>query len=293
MKKTPIVIISCFLIPFLFSFAPVREKPIKIALTKASPNYIEWISKGDTSIIVVDLNNLNPAEAIQKLHDCSGLVLTGGGDIDPSLYKSEEDKGNCKDIDPNRDILEKAMIDQALSLKMPVLGICRGEQMLNVVLGGSLITDIPTYLKLKSQEKNPGPVDLTGAETAVMPDLGSIKKDTADVTHQCEDYQHCFHTVRLEPSSLLRSIIGLDTGSVTTNHHQAVQRIGNGLKKNAQSPDGIIEGIEWKDGKGRSFMIGVQWHPERMDTSNAFSGRLLQRFVAEARKYDVSMKNVK
>ena len=149
MKKIPFVILFCFLIPFLLSFTPIREKPIKIALTKASPNYIDWISKGDTSIIVVDLNNLNPAEAIQKLHDCSGLVLTGGGDIDPSMYKYEGNKENCKDIDLNRDMLEKALIDEALLLKMPVLGICRGEQMLNVVLGGSLITDIPSYHEIE------------------------------------------------------------------------------------------------------------------------------------------------
>jgi putative glutamine amidotransferase len=264
MKKPPYGIFFCFLIPFLFSFTPVKENPIKVALTKASPNYINWIKKGDSSIIMVDLNNLKPMEAIQKLHDCAGLVLTGGGDIDPSLYQNADNEKECKDIDRNRDILEKAMIDEALILKIPILGICRGEQMLNVFSGGSLITDIPSYMKLKNQ-----------------------------VIHQCEDYLHCYHTVRLDSKSLLRSIIGFDTGFVTSNHHQAIQRLGNGLKKNAESPDGIIEGIEWNDAKGKSFMVGVQWHPERMDISNAFSGKLLQGFLAEAQKYASKMKNVK
>jgi putative glutamine amidotransferase len=84
---------------------------------------------------------------------------------------------------------------------------------------------------------------------------------------------------------LLKSILGSDTGFVTSNHHQAILRLGKGLKINAQSPDGIIEGIEWKNSQGKSFMLGVQWHPERMDPSNAFSGKLLQRFLAEARIY--------
>jgi putative glutamine amidotransferase len=93
--------------------------------------------------------------------------------------------------------------------------------------------------------------------------------------------------------SLLRSIIGFDTGFVTTNHHQAIQTLGNGLKKNAQSADSIIEGIEWNDAREKSFMVGVQWHPERMDTSNAFSGKLLHRFLAEVKKYAATLQKVK
>ncbi|MGA2822870.1 MAG: gamma-glutamyl-gamma-aminobutyrate hydrolase family protein [Bacteroidales bacterium] len=290
MKKIPYGILVCFLIPFLFSFTPDKEKPFKVALTKASPNYINWITKGDSSIMIVDLNDLKPAEAIQKLHDCAALVLTGGGDIDPSLYKNAGNTEDCKDIDVNRDKLEKAMIDEALTLKMPILGICRGEQMLNVALGGSLITDIPSFKKLKKNLKN---ARNTVLEQPIAVDLINGKKEPAVVIHQCDDYLHCYHTVRLESTSLLRRIIGFDTGFVTTNHHQAILTLGNGLRKNAQSADSIIEGIEWNEPKGKSFMIGVQWHPERMDTSNAFSGKLLQRFLAEAKKYVSKLQNMK
>ena len=294
MRKDPTVILVCFLIPFLFSFTPDKEKPLKIALTKASPNYINWIIKGDSSIIVVDLNNLKPAEAIHKLHDCAALVLTGGGDIDPSLYKHSGNKEDFKDIDVNRDKLEKAMIGEALMLNMPILGICRGEQMLNVVLGGTLITDIPSFKKLKSHEKNSLPKGgSTGLDQAVVADLGIGKKEPTEVIHQCDDYLHCYHAVRLESTSMLRSIIGSDTGFVTTNHHQAILTLGDGLKENAQSADSITEGIEWKDTRGKSFMLGVQWHPERMDASNAFSGKLLQRFLAEAKKYASTLQKVK
>jgi putative glutamine amidotransferase len=264
MKKLLYGILFCLLIPFLFSFIPVKEKPMKIALTKASPNYINWITKGDTSVIVIDLNNLKPEEAIQELQNCSGLVLTGGGDIDPALYHYPDNEKVCKDVDLDRDILEKAVIGEALTLKMPILGICRGEQMLNVFTGGSLITDIPSFMKMKDE-----------------------------VNHQCDDYLHCYHAVRLDPGSLLRNIIGFDTGFVTSNHHQAIERLGNGLNINAHSPDNIIEGIEWKEPRGKSFMVGVQWHPERMDTSNAFSGKLLQRFIAESQKFSSQIKNGK
>ena len=292
MKKNPSGILVCFLIFFLFSFTPDKDKPFKVALTKASPNYINWIIKGDSSIKIVDLNNLKQAEAIQKLHECDALVLTGGGDIDPSLYKNEDINKVCRDIDQNRDKLERAMINEALTLKMPILGICRGEQMLNVVLGGTLIPDIPSYIKSKSQINNlsPGRVN-TGMETAIA--LQPDKMNESAVVHQCDDYINCYHKVRLDPASFLHSIIGSDTGSVTSNHHQAVLTLGEGLKKNAQSADSIIEGIEWKDTIEKSFMVGVQWHPERMDLSNPFSGKLLQKFLTEAKKYALKPQDVK
>jgi putative glutamine amidotransferase len=130
----------------------------------------------------------------------------------------------------------------------------------------------------------------TGVEQLVIPDDGAGKKN---VIHQCDDYMHCYHSIRLDPSSALRSIIGYDTGFVTTNHHQAIYKLAKGLRMNACSADSIIEGIEWEKAPGNSFMIGVQWHPERMDTSNAFSGKLLKQFLAEARKYGTVVNKVK
>jgi putative glutamine amidotransferase len=286
MKKAVYGVILCFMIPFLFGFSPAGDKPLKVALSKASPNYINWIGKGDSSIVVIDLSAMKPDEALLAMQDCAGLILTGGGDIDPSLYQDAGNREMCTDIDPKRDMLEKAVTGKAMVMKMPILGICRGEQMLNVLAGGTLITDIPRYKKTKEKEKN-GSIDgtSTGMVAAVTADFTPGKRDTSDVIHQCDDYLHCSHTVWLESSSLLRSITGTDTGFVTTNHHQAVDVIGKGLKKNAVAGDGIVEGVEWKDPSGKSFLLGVQWHPERMDVSNAFSGKLLQRFVAEVKRY--------
>jgi putative glutamine amidotransferase len=292
MRKIYYRLLIVFLLPFLFCFNQISGQPVIVALTKSSPNYINWINHGDSSVILINLENLKLPEAVQKLHECAGLVLTGGGDIDPSLYKNEDKNNLCQDIDQNRDKLEKAMIIEALAMKMPILGICRGEQMLNVVLGGTLITDIPAYIKSKSQANTLSPKGVnTGMETAValQPDM---MNETA-VVHRCDDYTNCYHKVRLDPASFLRSIIGSDTGSVTSNHHQAVLTLGEGLRKNAQAPDSIIEAIEWKDTSGKSFMVGVQWHPERMDMSNPFSGRLLQKFLTEAKKYASKLQNVK
>jgi putative glutamine amidotransferase len=261
-----------FLLPFLVSFTPLQGQSIIVALSKASPNYIHWL-KVDSTVTVIDLSNLTPAEAASRLHSCSALLLTGGGDINPALYKDADNGKVCQDIDQARDQLEEALIKEALALKMPVLGICRGEQILNVVTGGSLITDIPSFLKSKNEDIK------SGSGVPAKPWKEVV------VVHQSDDYLHCYHTVSLASNSLLKSILGSDTGFVTSNHHQAILRLGKGLKINAQSPDGIIEGIEWKNSQGKSFMLGVQWHPERMDPSNAFSGKLLQRFLAEARIY--------
>jgi putative glutamine amidotransferase len=292
MKKIHYRFLIVFFLPFLFCVDQISGQPVIVALTKSSPNYINWINHGDSSIILINLENLKLAEAVQKLHECAGLVLTGGGDIDPSLYNKEDNNQVCQDIDRNRDRLEKTMINEALAMKMPILGICRGEQMLNVVLGGTLITDIPTYLKSKSQVTTLSPKGVnTGMETAVafQPD----KMNESEVIHRSDNYINCYHKVRLAPGSFLLSIIGSDTGTVTSNHHQAVLTLGAGLRINAQAPDSIIEGIEWKNAAERSFMIGVQWHPERMDLSNPFSGKLLQKFLAEAKKFALTIQNEK
>ena len=296
MKNKSLAFIFIFILTILFGFSPATEKPLKIALSKASPNYIKWI-KADSTIIVVDLNNLEPADAVRKLEGCDALVLTGGGDIDPSFYRNEDQMKSCTDVDPKRDKLELALINKALLLKMPVLGICRGEQILNVALKGTLIPDIPAYKRLKlfpvpSGDQITVQKALTSAVAPVqLPD--DNHKSDADVVHQCDDYLHCFHPVSLDPKSLLCNITGTDTGTVTTNHHQAILKLGEGLKMDAMSPDSIIEGIEWIDAKEKSFLIGVQWHPERMDISNSLSGKLLLRFIAEAKKYDAKLQNVK
>jgi len=117
----------------------------------------------------------------------------------------------------------------------------RGHQILNVFLGGNLIIDIPK-------------------------DFDTLIK------HQCDDYMHCFHRVVVKKNTLLSKMCHCDSSSVTTNHHQAVEQLSPLLVSNANTGDNLIEGIEWRHPEGKSFLLGVQWHPERMDKINPLSG---------------------
>jgi putative glutamine amidotransferase len=236
-----------------------KREPVKIAVTKASANYINWLKKGDSTLVIVNMYPLDPDSALRELDRCSGLLVTGGEDVQPEYYGKESEKHLCTETDPRRDTLEMALIRKALDKKIRVLGICRGEQIINVTLGGSLIVDIPShFLRLPR---------------------------IYHVVHQCEDYLKCFHPVNIFPNTLLRSVTGCDKGIVTTNHHQAVDQLAPGLVLNARSEDGLTEGIEWESPEGKSFMLGVQWHPERMDTSNCLSGKLLEEFISRSQIY--------
>ncbi|MEI7980259.1 MAG: gamma-glutamyl-gamma-aminobutyrate hydrolase family protein, partial [Bacteroidota bacterium] len=132
--------------------------------------------------------------------------------------------------------------------------ICRGHQILNVYLGGTLIIDIPSDI--------PSPI-----------------------MHQCDDYLHCVHPVILQPGSMLASLTQCDSAFVTTNHHQAVEKLSPLLTANALSKDRTIEGFEWKRPWNKSFLLGVQWHPERMEKNNPLSGTIADEFIKQAKKF--------
>jgi putative glutamine amidotransferase len=252
------------LIPAMVAGLPAcRERTtraMRIGLTKSTPNYENWLKKGDSTLIPVNLYPLGKDSALTVLRQCDGLLITGGEDVDPSLYGMAADTSRCGEIDRYRDTLEMALILEALALKIPILGICRGEQILNVTLGGSLVIDIPS-------------------------DFGT------SVIHRCDDYLHCNHPARVEPGSMLLGITGRDTGMVNTNHHQAVNATGRGLRISVRSSDGLPEGIEWIETAGKPFLVGVQWHPERMDTANPFSGRILRAFLETCRENPLTKKH--
>jgi putative glutamine amidotransferase len=265
------LIISLFIFISLFSACKlIKKEPMKIAVSKTSANYTNWLKKADSGLLIIDMYHMDIDSALAVLDHCSGLLVTGGEDVQPGYYGKADEKSLCGTMDPKRDTLEIFLIKKAISRKMPVLGICRGEQILNVALGGTLIVDIPDYFKSAAGSRLP----------AFLPD-----RQAGSIRHQCPDYLKCYHSVTMLPNSLLRRITGCDTGFVTSNHHQAVEQLAPGLLINAVSGDGIIEGIEWLDPAGKSFLIGVQWHPERMDTSNSMSGKLLLHFYSESEDY--------
>jgi putative glutamine amidotransferase len=241
-----------------FNPAYCQPAPVKIGLSKASPNYVNWLKRADPSIQTIDLYLLPVASAVQQLGTCSGLLVTGGEDVYPGRYGKEYDTARCTEMNPHRDSLDMALIEKALALKMPVFGVCRGHQILNVYLGGTLVIDIPQ-------------------------DIGRRVK------HQCDDYQHCDHGVQVRKTTLLGSICMCDSASVTTNHHQAVDHLSPLLIANATSDDNLVEGVEWKNPEEKSFLIGVQWHPERMDRSNPLSGRLAEEFILQSAVYSLKI----
>lgn len=251
--------ISIFTILISFLLLNSCIKPdIKVALSKGKgsehyDNYANWLNGINPDIEYIDLYHLERAEALKILKDCSGLVLTGGPDIHPDRYGKGYDTARCE-IDLKRDTLEFELIKLAKELKIPILAICRGEQILNVAYGGSLIVDIPT-------------------------DFDTL------VQHQCEDASNCFHQVMIVKNSLLSDLTRLEFGEVNSNHHQGVHKLADIFIASAFSQDGLIEAYELKDKKNKPFLLAVQWHPERLDKSNKLSSAIGEKFLMEVKNH--------
>ncbi|MFH0865714.1 MAG: gamma-glutamyl-gamma-aminobutyrate hydrolase family protein [Bacteroidota bacterium] len=232
-----------------------------IALSKASgsasyQNYINWLKSVDSTIVIVDMINKKPIEAATSLEKCSALLLTGGLDVYPGRYGKENDTSRCE-IDLHRDSVEFALIKKALKMKLPILGVCRGEQILNVVMGGSLIVDIPQ-------------------------DYDTIVK------HRCGDDAPCFHEIQIIPGTLLYELGQVLYDTVNTYHHQAVDKLSRSFKITARTNDGIIEAYEWKHSKNKPFLLAVQFHPEKLDKLNPLAIPVAEKFLGEAKKYQLT-----
>ena len=207
-------------------------------------------------MIPVNIYGLDVDSALVLLQTCSGLLITGGEDVYPGNYGKLEDINRCEDIDRYRDSIEFALIKKAVSLKMPVFGICRGEQILNVALGGTLYVDIPS-------------------------DIGKA------VIHRCKPGSFdCLHKVTVHSGSLLSRITGASTGTVNSWHHQAVEEIAPGMRVSALSVDGVVEAIE-RINQDQPFIMGVQWHPEHLMNHPEMTDPLAVYFMEQARKYEV------
>jgi putative glutamine amidotransferase len=173
------------------------------------------------------IGNLLAKFAESYIEDADGLLLSGGVDVDP-LHFGQIPHPQLGFVDESRDELELALYHAAKRKGIPVLGICRGIQTINVAEGGTLHQHLPAVPNtLQHSQHNPD---------------GTL-----------------FHEVRLEPSSILAKTYGADTIRTNSYHHQAVDKVGNNLKAIAWTQDRIIEGVE---GTGKSFVLGIQWHPE-------------------------------
>jgi putative glutamine amidotransferase len=182
---------------------------------------------------------LSAQEIDECVRRCDGVLLTGGDDVQPELYGARlrpQLRRTISAPDPQRDLLEFKLIDAVFRRHKPLLAICRGQQVLNVALGGSLLVDIAT--------QTPGALNHSQPE----------RKD------------ELVHEVRLAPSSLLARIAGGAKLKVNSSHHQAVERVARLFRVSATSADGIVEGLELNPAHAMAlpYLLGVQFHPERL-----------------------------
>lgn len=206
--------------------------------TVAQSKYIESLARAGAGMRWVELND--PEQAVQDALTCDGLLLPGGGDMDPKFYGQERIPA-CGEPNLLRDAAEPLLLRAFLAADKPVLGICRGIQVLNAVLGGDLYQDIKPFEHL--------------------PHNGHWAK---------------VHTVTVRRGTLLSRILGQDTVLVNSQHHQAVDRVAPGFTLAALSEDGIVEAIEKPDAR---FCLGVQWHPEWLSDADPAMQGLFDAFV--------------
>lgn len=192
---------------------------------------------------------LEPAELDAVASAVSGIVLTGGEDVDPAEYGAARNP-LTQDPHQRRDKCELALVQLAHDRRLPTLAICRGIQVVNVALGGTLIQDIASEC--------PSAID----------------------HDQSNDREARVHEVSIDRQSKLAAAVGSPTISVNSSHHQALARVAGGLRVTARSPDGIIEGVEWEADDW--WMLGVQWHPEELVRDAADWDRGLFRAFASA-----------
>jgi putative glutamine amidotransferase len=238
---------------------------ITIALGRGSGfpsdyQFTEWLQQSPYNVTTVDLwSEENRGNAVELLNTCSGLLLTGGADIDPSRYGREDERNICR-INSELDDHEFAIVEKALQKHMPTLGICRGAQVLAVANGAALLQDIPQ-------------------------DVGT------SVVHASQATEDAYHNIEITPGSILAKVTKVFEAKVNSLHHQAVRsELPEHLAVAARAADGIIEAIEWKNQALKpGFMLGIQWHPQRLDYSHPLSGAIAEHFLFEAETFQLLM----
>ena len=202
--------------------------------------------------VPIVLPNLVGDEIEKIAETIDGLLLTGGGDIDPTLF-GEEPLPGLGNIVPERDLFEVALVKRMLELNKPILGICRGAQIMSIAMGGDMYQDI--------YSQKDGPL---------------LQHD-----QQAPNW-HGSHFVEVTKGSLLRKIVGVDKFKVNSYHHQALRNMPPGFIVSGIASDGVIESIE---STKHSFVLGVQWHPESMRAKgDANSHAIFEAFMNACKK---------
>lgn len=221
--------------------------------TRPADRYLEAVAAaGGVPLLML------PEDGMRELQTVDGLVLTGGRDVHPVRYGQEVDPRAAEplEFDEARDQFELDAITFALERDLPILGICRGIQVLNVALGGTVLQDI----RLRG-------LDITAHQQRRR-------------SPEPQDWEPA-HRVRLEPGSRLAGILGAAEVPVNSFHHQVLDEPAPELRVVARSPDGLVEGVE---AGHRSFVVGVQWHPERMVGHDPRQRALFVAFIEAAER---------
>jgi putative glutamine amidotransferase len=226
-----------------------RQPTIGVTRCGRLDDYVASIEQAGARARVLEVSE-SPRKVLEEI---DGVLLTGGGDVDPVLYGQDRDP-TIDDAEPGRDEFEIDLVRRAMAADVPVLGICRGTQVLNVAAGGTLVQDIPS---------------------AIQSDLGHAVNEPKDAVA---------HEITVIPGSRLEDVLGAGVDAaqacrVNSRHHQSVGRLAPGLVMSAVAPDGVIEAIE-RD--GADFCVGVQWHPENFWRTGEFNS-LFEAFVVAAR----------
>jgi putative glutamine amidotransferase len=213
---------------------------------KARPTYMRALKAAGAIPVVLPLD-ASEEDLKQLCLDLDGFLFTGGPDVHPFLF-GEETQAHCGNVSPARDQMEISLLPMIMELQKPILGICRGIQVLNIALGGNIWQDIPSQ----------------------------VTRDFPLAHSQPFSYDMPCHTVALTEGSLLARISESSSIEVNSMHHQAVKDLAPGLIASAYSTDYLIEALEMPD---YPFFIGVQWHPEYLWEKNKEAFRLFQTFV--------------
>jgi putative glutamine amidotransferase len=215
--------------------ASIAEEHAAVAVQAVPDDYLVMLEAVGLSALLIPVTG-SASSAADLAGRIDGLLLTGGGDVAPARYAAAQQPLTAG-VDTKRDEVEIELVRLAFDLGLPILAVCRGIQLLNVALGGTLLQDLPT-----ADPPFPGHMEL-------------------------ERWNAAAHAVRLEPGTLLHRLLGPEI-SVNSLHHQAVGSLAPGLRVAGRAPDGVIEAVE---DHGARFVVGLQWHPEMLGPGHASS----------------------